>query len=135
MIEHRFSGPHRVVMLFSVLLLLSLSGCATGITRDELLRQMQEGTAPLIVDVRSQGEYDRDHVPGAVRIPFYSVGSGLKDMGYSKNNPIVLYCEHGPRAGIAGFTLFLSGYDKVFSLEGHMRGWRENDFPVEVITH
>ena len=90
---------------------------------------------PLVVDVRSQGEYDRDHVPGAVHIPFYSIGSGLKDLGYPKTDPIVLYCEHGPRAGIAGISLYLSGYEKVYSLEGSMRGWRKNEFPIEVITH
>jgi rhodanese-related sulfurtransferase len=118
-----------------MLLCISASGCATGISRDDLLKQMQEENPPLIVDVRSQGEYDRDHVPGALHIPFYAIGSGLKDVGYSKKEPIVLYCEHGPRSGIASLTLFLSGYEKVYSLDGHMKGWRKNELPIEVITH
>lgn len=122
------------VRYFVLLLGIVLAGCAAGITRDELLKQMQEGTAPLIVDVRSQKEYDRDHVPGAVHIPFYSIGSGLSDIGYPKNEPLVLYCEHGPRAGIAGFMLFLSGHEKLYSLVGHMKGWRKNSFPLEMIT-
>jgi rhodanese-related sulfurtransferase len=102
--------------------------------RDELLRRMQEGMAPLIVDVRSEGEYDRDHVPGARHISFYSIGSGLEEVGSSKKDPVVLYCEHGPRSGIAGFTLFLEGYEKVYSLEGQMKGWRKDEFPLEVIV-
>jgi rhodanese-related sulfurtransferase len=44
---------------------------------------------------------------------------------------VLLYCEHGPRSGIASFLLFLSGYENVYSLEGHMKGWRGNMFPVE----
>jgi rhodanese-related sulfurtransferase len=121
-------------MIICIMLVLAAAGCATGITREALLEQMQAGNPPMIVDVRSQGEYDRDHVPGAVHIPFYSIGSGLNALGYSKQSPIVLYCEHGPRSGIAGFTLFLSGYDQVYSLEGHMKGWRNNEFPLEIIS-
>ena len=121
-------------ILFLICMLPCVVGCATNISREDLLRQMQEGTAPLIVDVRSQGEYDRDHVPGAVHIPFYAIGSGLSVVGFSKKDPLVLYCEHGPRASIASFTLFLSGYERVYSLEGHMKGWRTKEFPIEIIT-
>lgn len=121
--------------ILAVLVIFCALGCATAITREDLLKQLQADAPPLVVDVRSQGEYDRDHVPGAVHIPFYSIGSGLNARGYSKQDPVVLYCEHGPRAGIAGVSLFLSGYDKVYSLEGHMKAWRKNEFPIEVITH
>jgi rhodanese-related sulfurtransferase len=124
-----------ILISLAVLLGITASACSIGVTRDDLLRQMQEGTAPLIVDVRSQGEYDRDHVPGAVHIPFYSIGSGLQEIGFSYTNPLVLYCEHGPRSGIAGFSLYLSGYRKVYSLDGHMKGWRVNGFPLEILSH
>ncbi len=117
-----------------LVMLITLIGCAAGITRDELLRQLQTENPPLVVDVRTQGEYDRDHVPGAVHIPFYSIRSGLSRAGFPKKDPVVLYCEHGPRAGIAGFTLLLFGYDEVYSLEGHMKGWRTREFPIEIIT-
>jgi rhodanese-related sulfurtransferase len=111
-----------------------VSGCASVITQDELLSLMRDGTAPLIADVRSQPEYDRDHVPGARHVSFYAIGSGLRELGASKSDPVVLYCEHGPRAGIAGFTLKVSGYEQVYSLEGHMKDWRAEGYPVEIIT-
>jgi rhodanese-related sulfurtransferase len=127
---------NRSIMMLVVFLLGSgVTACSTGITREVLLKRMQEGAAPLIVDVRSQGEYDTDHVPGAMHIPFYAIGSGLEQMGFAKDAPVVLYCEHGPRAGIAGLSLFLSGYERVFSLEGHMKAWRNNEYPVEIKTH
>jgi len=122
-------------MIIGIMPVIVVAGCATGITRDELLRQMMTERPPLVVDVRSQGEYDRDHVPGAVHIPFYSIGSGLHALGYLKKDPIVLYCEHGPRSGISGFSLYLSGYKNVYSLEGNMKGWRKSEFPIEIITH
>jgi rhodanese-related sulfurtransferase len=119
-----------LVVLFSA----SVGGCSAGITRDELLTELQADAPLLVVDVRTQGEYDRAHVPGAVHIPFYSIGSGLRAIGQTKQESVVLYCEHGPRAVIAGFSLYLSGYEKVFSLEGHMKAWRKNEFPIEIIT-
>ncbi len=121
--------------ILAVMIIICAVGCAANITREALLKQLQSDAPPLVVDVRSQHEYDRDHVPGAVHIPFYSIGSGLKELGYSKTDPVVLYCEHGPRTGIAGFSLYLSGYEKVYSLEGNMRGWRKSEFPIEVVTH
>ena len=132
-----FRNYRYTIMLISLALLIVVPvvGCATGITRDDLLKDMQGDKPPLIVDVRSQGEYDRDHVPGAVHIPFYSIGSGLRVIGLAKQDPVVLYCEHGPRSGIAGVSLYLSGYEKVYSLEGSMKAWRKNEFPIEIITH
>lgn len=124
-----------ITCILVVMIIICAVGCATAITREDLLKQLQSDAPPLVVDVRSQGEYNRDHVPGAVHIPFYSIGSGLKEMGYSKMDPVVLYCEHGPRTGIAGFSLYLAGYEKVYSLEGNMKGWKKSEFPVEVITH
>jgi rhodanese-related sulfurtransferase len=89
----------------------------------------------LIVDVRSDREYDKDHIPGSIHIPFYSISSGLAGIPYSKKDPVVVYCEHGPRAGIAALSLLLSGYEKLYSLEGHMKRWREHQFPLETIIH
>jgi rhodanese-related sulfurtransferase len=124
------------LLLYCLAFIISVPviGCTTNITRDDLLRQIMTESPPLVVDVRSQGEYDRDHVPGALHIPFYSIDSGVRAIGYAEQDPIVLYCEHGPRASIAGFSLYLSGYDNVYSLEGHMKGWRTNALPIEVIT-
>ncbi len=114
---------------------MALSACAAGMDRNELLRQLQEGTQPVIVDVRSRGEFERDHIPGALSLPLFSVSSGLNAAGMSKKEPIVLYCEHGPRASLAALSLSLSGYEKIYSLEGHMRGWRKAEFPLEITVH
>ena len=108
-----------------------ISGCTATMVPADLLKKIQEKNSPVIIDVRSRGEYEHGHLPGAVHIPFYSVGSGLGELKLEKNRQIVLYCEHGPRAGLAGLSLYLHGYDQLFSLDGHMQGWRANGLPVE----
>lgn len=121
----------RWLQIFIMLLLVNLVGCASAISRESLLQKMREKPAPLIVDVRSKGEYERDHIAGAVHIPLYSVGSGLKERGTPPTERIVLYCEHGPRAALAGLRLYFSGYGQVSSLEGHLQGWRASGLPLE----
>lgn len=114
-----------------LMLTMLLAGCSTTMTARELQRRMAETPAPLLVDVRSKDEYARDHIPGAVHIPFYAIGSGLQERGHPKDKPVVLYCEHGPRAGLAGISLSVQGYADVYSLQGHMQGWRQSGFAVE----
>ena len=104
-------------------------------TQNELLKKIREVSPPVIVDVRSRGEYDTGHLPGAVHIPFYTIGSGLKERGVAKDDQIVLYCEHGPRAGVAALSLYLHGYGHVSSLEGHMKEWRTKGLPMEKTSH
>jgi rhodanese-related sulfurtransferase len=127
--------PARSLTFLFLITSIALAGCAATMTPEELLKRMQEGTVPHIIDVRSQGEFDRDHVPGAVHISFYSIAGGLQEIVHSKDEPVVLYCEHGPRAGIAAAVLSVAGYGRVYSLEGHMKNWRANAFPLEIVKH
>jgi len=119
-------------LLLSALSATFLTACSTTIVRSDLQRKLLERPPPLIVDVRSAGEYDTGHIPGAIHIPFYSIASGLEILAFPKGKPVVIYCEHGPRAGLAGISLYIQDFDKVYSLEGHMQGWRESGLPVEV---
>jgi rhodanese-related sulfurtransferase len=107
---------------------LSSSACADHVGRAELLRQIEAGEAPPIVDVRSRGEFEASHVPGALHVPFYSLLSQAN--GIPEGQPIVVYCEHGPRAGIARAQLWLASDRRVLFLEGHMSAWKRHGLPV-----
>ena len=83
---------------------------------DELLASINSGTAPTIVDVRTQSEYESGHVPG---------------IESSKEDRVIVYCEHGPRAGLAKFGLWAKGFKDIVYLQGHMSGWKERKLPIE----
>lgn len=117
------------------LILLPLAlGCAEHIGRVELLEQIHSDSPPTIVDVRSRGEYETSHVPGAVHIPFYSFLGGADEVpaASSQNETLVVYCEHGPRAGLARAQLWFGTDRPVRFLEGHMVGWKADGLPVDV---
>lgn len=121
---------YKLYFLPTLLSAILLAGCSTSISRVNLQKMLLENPPPLVVDVRSAGEYDTDHIPGALHIPFYSIGTGLGERAVPKEKTVVLYCEHGPRAGLAGISLYLRGYGSVYSLDGQMQGWRAGGLPL-----
>jgi hydroxyacylglutathione hydrolase len=126
-------------LFFIVLASLFLFSCSTTgegyMQQSELLEKIKRGSAPTIVDVRSGGEYQAGHVPGAINIPFWSAFTSDKLDAVDKSKRVVLYCGHGPRAGIAKLALSLSGFEKISYLTGHMTAWKkaglQMDFPKD----
>jgi outer membrane protein assembly factor BamB/rhodanese-related sulfurtransferase len=94
-----------------------------------LMEAISGGLPPVILDVRTKGEFKRGHVPGAIHVPFWRVSSwrGLDEV---RGRPLVLYCGHGPRARIAGAALQRRGVADVTYLEGHMSKWRAMGLPI-----
>ena len=97
----------------------------------ELNRLIRSGTAPLIIDVRSGYEYRHGHVPGALHIPFWRAFLRAEELSAPKDRPLVVYCQHGPRAVIAAFALRRAGYADVRYLDGHMSGWERAGLPQD----
>ena len=95
-----------------------------AIPPDDLLAQIDAGKAPVILDVRSKAEFDAGHVPGAVHVPFWQVAKSKEVLPSDTNEPLVVYCGHGPRAYMAGAALRRLGFSRISYLAGHMTRWR-----------
>lgn len=98
-------------------------GGGTEVSAADLWAQIEAGTAPLILDVRSRAEFARGHVPGARHVPFWMVRWRLRSIPASHHDPIVVYCGHGPRAWLAGAALRRRGFTNVKYLAGHFSRW------------
>ena len=116
-----------------MVLLALVTGCADHISRQDLMARIESGSPPPIVDVRSGSEFAASHVPGAVHVSFYSLHFRLDELPEVRGDeqPTVVYCEHGPRAGMARAQLWLAGAGPVLFMEGHMTAWKEDGLPVE----
>jgi rhodanese-related sulfurtransferase len=97
----------------------------------ELLRRIQSRTAPVVLDVRFRSEFDAGHVPGAINTPFWS--PQVAKLPSNPSTELVIYCGHGQRAWIAQQLLALRGYRNSSLLEGHAKGWKEAELPLESI--
>ena len=131
------SIPVRCLLIGQAILAFSvfLTGCANSkvahIPRGNIADQIASGSPVTIVDVRSSDEYKSGHIPGAINIPFWSVFTRHSNIPSAHDEPIIIYCEHGPRAKLAKLALRIVGFEKVVYLTGHMSSWRKANLPVE----
>lgn len=98
---------------------------------DELMERIRKGKAPLILDVRTTGEFNSGHIVGAVHAPLATILQVVSERCTSRDDLLVLTCEHGPRAQVSKMLLKLKGYRNVELLAGHMLGWRRAGRPVK----
>lgn len=73
---------------------------------------------PVIIDVRSESEFNSGHVQGALLMPYDRIGSLIGNQVSDKETDIILYCRSGRRAGIAKKTLESLGYTSVTNAGG-----------------
>ena len=120
------------VCLLEFILQACSSSSETHIKQAELLSLLQsEQAPPIIIDVRSGMEYKAGHIPHAQHIPFWQSFTTDALDNTEKQDDVILYCEHGPRAGIAKFAYFMAGFKKIRYVEGHMTSWRKAGLPME----
>jgi len=99
--------------------------------QDELLARMESDSPPLLLDVRSTGEYRSGHVPGAVNIPHSQLPARISELDGAEDREVVVYCERGGRAQTAEQALRDAGFSQVIHLEGDMSGWRGAELPTQ----
>jgi rhodanese-related sulfurtransferase len=92
--------------------------------------RMDRGEKFLLVDVREESEFAKDHLPGAIHL-----GKGIIERDIEARVPdlqaeMILYCGGGFRSALAADNLQKMGYANVISMDGGIRGWREKDYPL-----
>ena len=73
----------------------------------------------LLVDVRTQAEYDQGHLEGALLIPHDQIGGRAGELGDDKSRPVVLYCRSGNRSSQAKAALESLGFTNVMNAGGY----------------
>ena len=97
-----------------------------NITAEEAKELMDTETGYVILDVRSQEEYDEGHIPGAVVIPDTEIKDQAEEILTDKEQLILVYCRSGRRSKNAAAALAELGYTNVKEFGGII------DWPYEV---
>jgi rhodanese-related sulfurtransferase len=76
-----------------------------------------------LLDVRTPGEYESAHIPGAYNVPLDTLGEHAEEIHATVDEPVVLICQSGARAKRAEEALTDLRMSNVHVLEGGMNGW------------
>ena len=97
---------------------------------DTVKSRLDRGDKFLLIDVREDNEFAKDHLPTAVHM-----GRGVLERDIEQRVPelgteMVLYCGGGFRSALAADNLQKMGYTNVISMDGGIREWREKSYPL-----
>ena len=123
-----------IILLLAALL---LTGCGqakendreavyVSITAQEAKQIMDTEEGYIILDVRTQEEYDAGHIPGAILIPYTQIAEKAEEVLTDKDQLILVYCRSGRRSKIASEALAELGYTNIKEFGGII------DWPYEV---
>ena len=97
-----------------------------NITAEEARQIMDTEEGYIILDVRTQEEYDQGHIPGAIVITHEEIAEKAEGVLTDKDQLILVYCRSGRRSKIAAEALAELGYTNIKEFGGII------DWPYEV---
>lgn len=98
-----------------------------ALTAEEAKGRLEANAAAILLDVRTQEEYDGGHIPGAVCLPNEDIQADLP-LPFDKDAEILVYCRSGRRSAEAAEKLAAMGYTNVADFGGIL------DWPYETTT-
>ena len=124
-------------LIFLLLAVMMLTACGqakendqgavyVNITAEEAKQIMDSEEGYIILDVRTQEEYDEGHIPGATQISHEEIEEKAEDVLTDKDQLILVYCRSGRRSKIAAEALVELGYTNIKEFGGII------DWPYEV---
>lgn len=125
------------LILVSLLLILSLAACTmpwsdksgsyTQISYEEAKKMMDERDDIIILDVRTQKEFEGGYIKGAVLFPSQEVNEETAaEKLPDKDQTILIYCSSGGRSKKVAQQLADMGYKNIYEFGGI------NSWPYEI---
>ncbi|MCX8132113.1 MAG: rhodanese-like domain-containing protein [Clostridia bacterium] len=90
----------------------------TNIKPEEAKKRLESEKGSILLDVRTQEEYDEKHIPNSLLIPVDVIEKEAPAKLTDKNATIFVYCRSGRRSVTASETLVKMGYTNVYNLGG-----------------
>lgn len=85
----------------------------------------------IVLDVRERDAYEAGHIPGARLLPRGQLELRVNEDLPDPTRRILAYCEFGRISTLAAATLHEMGFQSAVALDGGMKAWRENGYPVK----
>ncbi len=93
------------------------------------LKSWLDAGEAMVIDVREHREYASEHIEGSALIPLNSLHPGA--LPPHKGKKLVMLCRSGNRSMFACMKLNGAVKSEIFNLDGGIRGWMTQGFPVQ----
>jgi rhodanese-related sulfurtransferase len=100
------------------------------LTPAELLALRLERPETRLLDVRTPGEFEAEHIEGAYNVPLDTLAEHGPEIRAGVSEPVVLVCRSGQRARKAEEALKAAGMANLHVLDGGMSAWVAAGQPV-----
>lgn len=86
----------------------------------------------IVLDVRTQSEYNKGHLENAFLIPLEELESRIDELSQFKDTEIVVYCHIGHRSSEASRILDAQNFTKVYNVLNGITAWETANYPIIV---
>ena len=117
------------IMVTAVVSAICLSGCASSggaeyrqVDMNEAVEMMENEKDYIILDVRTEQEFEEQHIPNAINVPNETIGTKEISELPDKEQLLMVYCRSGNRSKQASEKLVEIGYSNIVEFGG-MKDW------------
>ena len=93
------------------------------------------GSDYILIDVRTQDEFDLGHIDSAINLDFYSESFQNDILSLPKNETIVLYCRTNNRSSKTATFLKENGYKEILVIRGGITEWVKKGNDINYTTY
>lgn len=94
------------------------------------LTQLINRDNALLVDLSSQQDFEKGHIPGALHVAPSQFDPESKELTKVRELPVALVCRNGQASAAAAQRLRKAGFSQVFWLEGGLGAWSQAQMPL-----
>jgi phage shock protein E len=98
------------------------------ISPEEAKENLDSNSDIILLDVRTQAEYDSEHIAEAVLLPLDDISEKASEVVPDQEKIYYVYCRSGNRSATAAQLLVDMGYENIYDLGGII------DWPYDTVT-
>ncbi len=123
---------NKILLVYLLIISASASGFSqfSVVAAKEYAGMIQNLKNPVIIDVRTKGEYEKGYVKGAINISSNDPKLSEKLALIDKSGPVFIYCLSGGRSSNVSGKMKGLGFQQVYDLKGGMMQWKAAGLPV-----
>ena len=91
---------------------------SNSLSPQEAKKFIKDNSFDVILDVRTDGEWNEGHHPNAIHISLDKVDKKFHKLYSDKSVKVLIYCRSGTRAGNAAQILNSQGYSNIYTVSG-----------------